>query len=118
MLAMKLARSNSARTIQIARAIASQRPCKRGLLFFGVVATASWLVCAAERCCFKRQLPLKLPSVAYVCECQQVFGSALTYDTIALQETLQYSLRTTNLGDFRVDLIFYETILGCRCRRS
>src|SRR6266496_4824218 len=112
MLAMKLASSNSTSTIHTARAIASQRPCKCGTLLFGVVATASWLVCAAERCCFKRSLPLKLPAVAHVFEHHQVFGSPLTYDTIAVQETSQHSLRTTNLSDFRVDLIFYETMLG------
>ena len=91
MLARKLASSNSASTIHTARAIASQRPCKRGPLLCGVGAIASWLVCAAERCCFKRPLPLKLPSVAHVLEQHQVFGSSLTYDTIAVQETLQYS---------------------------
>ncbi|SRR6266487_1327368 len=96
---MKLARSNSARTIHTARAITSQRPSKRGPLLFGVVATESWLVCAAERCCFKRPLPLKLPSVAHICEHHQVFGNSLTYDTIVVQETLQSSLRMTNLSD-------------------
>jgi hypothetical protein len=86
MLARKLASSNSASTIHTARAIASRRPCKRGPLLSGVGAIASWLVCAAERCCFKRPLPLKLPSVAHELEQHQVFGSSLTYSTIAVQE--------------------------------
>ena len=118
MLAMKLASNNSASTIHTARAIASQRPCRRGPRLFGVVATASWLMGAAERCRFKRLLPLKLPSLAHVLEQHQVFGSSLTYDTIAVQETLRYSLRTTNLSDFRVDLIFYETMLGAGRRMA
>src|SRR5712691_1752012 len=99
MLAMKLARSNSARTIHTARAVASQRPCKRGPLLFGVVAAASWLLCAAESWCFTRPLPLKLPSVAHIFEHHQVLGGSLTYNTRAVQETLQDSLRTTNLCD-------------------
>ena len=88
MLARKLASSNSASAIHTARAIASQCPCKRGPLLFGVGAIAFWLVCTAERCCFKRPLPLKLSSVARVLEQHQVFGSSLTYNTIAVQETL------------------------------
>src|SRR5258708_33350453 len=110
MLAMKLASSNSARIIHPARAMASQRPCKRGPLLSGVVATASGPVCAAARCCFKRPLRLKLPPVVHVLEHHQVFGNSLTYDTMAVQETLQYSLRTTNLSDFRVDLMYSKQL--------
>src|SRR5215472_1969681 len=79
MLAMKLASSTSASTIHTACAITSQRPCKRGPLLFGGVVPAFLLEFTAESCCFKRSLPVKLPSVAHVLERHQVFGSSLLH---------------------------------------